>query len=68
MAARKIHISTSTKEKLDKLNSDWIVEERGTIEVKGKGQMKTFWLLGRAHPQKLSLPESEVNEPEDNHN
>jgi adenylate cyclase len=25
------------------------IEERGTVEVKGKGCMKTYWLLGRRH-------------------
>ena len=29
------------------LDDDFVVEERGTIEVKGKGWMKTYWLLGR---------------------
>lgn len=29
------------------LDADFICEERGTIEVKGKGSMKTYWLTGR---------------------
>lgn len=29
------------------LKSDFVVEERGVVEVKGKGNMKTFWLVSR---------------------
>lgn len=29
------------------LDDDFVIEERGTVEVKGKGGMKTYWLLGR---------------------
>jgi adenylate cyclase len=29
------------------LGDDFEVEERGMVEVKGKGCMKTYWLLGR---------------------
>jgi len=29
------------------LDDDFVIEERGTVEVKGKGSMKTYWLLGR---------------------
>ena len=27
--------------------NEFIVEERGTVELKGKGCMKTYWLVGR---------------------
>jgi guanylate cyclase, other len=40
-AAMKIHISESTKKFLP---SNYKVTERGEIEVKGKGSMKTYWL------------------------
>lgn len=29
------------------LDGEFVTEERGTVEVKGKGVMKTYWLLGR---------------------
>lgn len=31
----------------DRLNPNYTLEPRGTIEVKGKGEMITFWLTGR---------------------
>lgn len=42
--AMKIHISQSTK---DLLGPSYKVEERGEIDVKGKGCMKTYWLEER---------------------
>uniref|UniRef100_A0A182N9U7 guanylate cyclase n=1 Tax=Anopheles dirus TaxID=7168 RepID=A0A182N9U7_9DIPT len=41
----KIHISESTKEVLDKLGG-FKIKLRGTVDVKGKGTMQTFWLTG----------------------
>ncbi|KNC97834.1 uncharacterized protein SPPG_06831 [Spizellomyces punctatus DAOM BR117] len=38
----------------DLLKNEYILEERGTIAVKGKGDMKTFFLLGRK--DKVSEP------------
>ncbi|XP_050088448.1 uncharacterized protein LOC126572828 [Anopheles aquasalis] len=43
----KIHISDTTKETLEKLGG-FRIEKRGTVEVKGKGTMETFWLTGHA--------------------
>lgn len=40
-AAMKIHISESTKKFLP---ANYKTSERGEIEVKGKGSMKTYWL------------------------
>lgn len=43
--ALKIHLSRTTKELLDEYGT-FELEERGLLDVKGKGQMKTYWLLG----------------------
>lgn len=40
-AAMKIHISQTTR---SFLSNEYRVSERGEIEVKGKGSMKTYWL------------------------
>jgi adenylate cyclase len=40
----RIQISKQTAEVL---NGEFIVEERGQVELKGKGCMTTYWLVGR---------------------
>ncbi|XP_061723179.1 soluble guanylate cyclase 88E [Cydia pomonella] len=42
--AMRIHISQTTQELL---SPSYMVQERGEIQVKGKGSMKTYWLEGR---------------------
>ncbi|XP_052224888.1 atrial natriuretic peptide receptor 1-like [Dreissena polymorpha] len=42
--AMKIHISDETQQLLKTFNT-FVLEERGTIEVKGKGSMTTYWLV-----------------------
>ncbi|XP_076471523.1 soluble guanylate cyclase gcy-31-like [Babylonia areolata] len=42
--AMKIHISETTRQEL--IGYPYAVQERGEVEVKGKGAMKTYWLLG----------------------
>lgn len=42
----KIHISPQCKEKLDKLGG-YLTEERGTVSMKGKGDIITYWLTGK---------------------
>ncbi|RWS26175.1 guanylate cyclase 32E-like protein [Leptotrombidium deliense] len=44
--ALKIHVSEDCKNILDKLGG-YILEERGLTFVKGKGEMRTYWLLGK---------------------
>lgn len=41
----KIHISPQCKEALDKLGG-YIIEERGLVNMKGKGEVRTYWLCG----------------------
>ncbi|KAM3858519.1 atrial natriuretic peptide receptor 1-like [Diretmus argenteus] len=43
--ALKIHVSEATRQVLQEFNC-FQLELRGEIEVKGKGRMKTYWLLG----------------------
>ncbi|XP_050396381.1 uncharacterized protein LOC126814954 [Patella vulgata] len=43
----KIQISSSTYNSLKK-HGVFVMKHRGTIEVKGKGSMKTYWLIGRS--------------------
>ncbi|XP_058808902.1 receptor-type guanylate cyclase Gyc76C-like isoform X2 [Phymastichus coffea] len=41
----KIHISSQCKEALEKIGG-YIIEDRGLIQMKGKGEVKTYWLVG----------------------
>lgn len=43
--ARKIHISNATYSLLSK-TGNYICEERGMTFIKGKGEMRTYWLKG----------------------
>lgn len=45
-AAWRIHISQTTKEKLDEVG-EYEIQYRGETELKGKGKMPTYWLLGK---------------------
>merc|ERR1712048_1248719 len=44
--ALKIHISDQTREILD-INGGFTFFERGMIKIKGKGDMRTFWLTDK---------------------
>lgn len=48
MAALKIHVSDACKVILDQLEG-YILKERGLTAIKGKGLMKTHWLIGKMH-------------------
>ncbi|OAD60806.1 Guanylate cyclase 32E [Eufriesea mexicana] len=41
----RIHISEQCKDALDKIGG-YIIEERGLVHMKGKGEVKTYWLTG----------------------
>ncbi|XP_025086185.1 atrial natriuretic peptide receptor 1-like [Pomacea canaliculata] len=47
--ALKIHVSSSTKEILDKYGT-FVTELRGQVKMKGKGMQTTYWLL-RENPE-----------------
>ncbi|XP_055636828.1 soluble guanylate cyclase 88E isoform X1 [Toxorhynchites rutilus septentrionalis] len=55
--AMKIHISQSTK---NFLPSNYHVSERGEIDVKGKGTMKTYWLDYRENRPPLQMPNEDT--------
>uniref|UniRef100_A0A1S4H063 Guanylate cyclase n=1 Tax=Anopheles gambiae TaxID=7165 RepID=A0A1S4H063_ANOGA len=50
--ALKIHISSITYGLLKKLGG-YKCEERGIIKVKGKGEMRTYWLLGEDDQKRM---------------
>uniref|UniRef100_A0A182QFQ0 guanylate cyclase n=1 Tax=Anopheles farauti TaxID=69004 RepID=A0A182QFQ0_9DIPT len=58
--AMRIHISESTKHLL---SSNYRVSERGEIDVKGKGTMKTYWLDYRENRPPLQLLEEDLKSP-----
>ncbi|XP_032532207.1 atrial natriuretic peptide receptor 2 [Chiroxiphia lanceolata] len=50
--ALKIHVSSTTKEVLDEFGC-FDLELRGDVEMKGKGKMRTYWLLGERTDPKV---------------
>ncbi|ESO97637.1 hypothetical protein LOTGIDRAFT_152728 [Lottia gigantea] len=50
----KIHVSSSTYKSLKK-HGVFVMKHRGNIEVKGKGSLKTYWLIGRSDKMSSSL-------------
>ncbi|XP_077998742.1 guanylate cyclase soluble subunit beta-2-like [Glandiceps talaboti] len=59
----RIHISRKTHDLLD--NERYVTEERGEIEVKGKGPMKTYFLNGKRGEQKLDSVDDNPNNREE---
>lgn len=47
-----------TQEVKDRLESEFEFQERGRVEVKGKGKLKTFWLVGRRQPVAEDQPQA----------
>ncbi|XP_013410650.1 soluble guanylate cyclase 88E isoform X3 [Lingula anatina] len=43
--AMKLHVSETTKQFISS-GDGYVLQERGSIQVKGKGSMKTYWLMG----------------------
>ena len=39
-----------TQDTYELLKDDFLFEPRGTVTIKGKGEMKTWWLVGRSRP------------------
>lgn len=44
--ASRIHLSEATRDRLEKAGG-YHIEPRGGIDIKGKGMMNTYWLLGK---------------------
>lgn len=48
----RIHLSESTRDRLERAGG-YYIDPRGPIEIKGKGLMNTYWLLGKKGFDKL---------------
>ncbi|KAL3273772.1 hypothetical protein HHI36_015199 [Cryptolaemus montrouzieri] len=59
--AFKIHISHATFILLQRLGG-YICEERGVIPIKGKGEMRTYWLVGEDSAQRMARIREEIIE------
>ncbi|VDI67157.1 Hypothetical predicted protein [Mytilus galloprovincialis] len=55
-SAGMIQISSATKEALDAY-PEFLIRERGDMTIKGKGQMKTYWLIGYSNGYRGSTPQ-----------
>lgn len=49
LAALKIHVSEATKKILDQFGT-FQMELRGEVELKGKGVVTAYWLVGCSEP------------------
>jgi adenylate cyclase len=60
----RIQVTTSTYERL---KDAYLLEPRGTIQVKGRGQMDTYWLRGRRdQPETKTTPAPGLSDNQDN--
>ncbi|OQR74543.1 guanylate cyclase 32E-like [Tropilaelaps mercedesae] len=57
----RIHISETCKKLLEKAGG-FCIEERGLTMVKGKGEMRTYWLLGKANNSSSSSSNNNNND------
>ncbi|XP_030746058.1 guanylate cyclase 32E [Sitophilus oryzae] len=55
----KVHISYATYKLLQQLGG-YICEDRGVVNIKGKGEMYTYWLLGEDPGKRLSRLKEEL--------
>ncbi|XP_034948736.1 receptor-type guanylate cyclase Gyc76C-like isoform X2 [Chelonus insularis] len=56
----RIHISAQCKEALDKIGG-YVTEERGMVHMKGKGEVKTYWLVD-ANERAIQKREVDIND------
>ena len=63
--ALKIHLSGATAKLLQSYQS-FQLEERGELEIKGKGRMTTFWLLGEDTVTETEALETQEQGPRHN--
>nr|XP_018671194.2 olfactory guanylyl cyclase GC-D-like [Ciona intestinalis] len=59
----RIHISSDTADLLQKSEKKFQLQKRGTIELKGRGTMTTWWLLGLDGFSKPLPNPGKINEP-----
>lgn len=45
--ANKVHISEDFMKQIKDYSDEFNLTERGSLEIKGKGQMKTYFLEGK---------------------
>ncbi|XP_071147136.1 soluble guanylate cyclase 89Db-like [Mytilus edulis] len=60
-----IQMSTSTKTALEKF-PQLLIRERGEMTIKGKGMMKTYWLIGHRHGSRSPASERVLYEQDEN--
>ncbi|XP_074660061.1 soluble guanylate cyclase 88E-like [Tubulanus polymorphus] len=58
--AGKVHVSETCNRCLH--GSDFVVVYRGTVNIKGKGEMKTYWLAGRKSDPNIDFVVQELRQ------